>query len=183
MSDLLSVALEHEGALRKILWRHTRNWADVDDLLQDTYARLLHRSAAGVQNVRAYVMRSALNAAIEHYRHRACVPIESMADAEDLVMLGAEGFHHDIFSTHQRAVRAEDELEELVRAVKRLPVKVQQAFILIKVYGFTHQEVKERTRMTQATLERRLTDALCMLSAILGRPLSNPNYTKEGHCE
>jgi DNA-directed RNA polymerase specialized sigma24 family protein len=45
-------------------------------------------------------------------------------------------------------------------------------FVLSKVYGFTHQEIKARTRLTQATVERRLTDALHCLSAILGRDIS-----------
>ena len=40
-------ALESEGVLRAYLFRYVRNPADVDELLQETYARLLTARPSG----------------------------------------------------------------------------------------------------------------------------------------
>ena len=45
-------ALEFEGVLRACLYRYTRNNSDVDELLQEVYARLLTAGASDDPEVR-----------------------------------------------------------------------------------------------------------------------------------
>jgi RNA polymerase sigma factor (sigma-70 family) len=158
---LLTAALKHESLLRKVLWRYTRNRADVDEILQETYIRLMHRSVEGIHNVRGYAMRTAFNVAVELVRHRNVIPLELVADIDILEGLTDDALIEEVIQQHQ-------ELERLVRAVKQLPLQMQQAFVLAKVYGFSHQQIKARTRMSQRVLERRLTDAVRLVAAILG---------------
>lgn len=169
--SLLVQAFKYEGLLRALLWRLTRNQADVDELLQETYVRLLHRSTDGVRNIRGYVARAACHVASDWAQRRKVVPLELMADLSSLDVLSEAALTEDVINQHQ-------EIERLVAAVKQLPLQMQQAFILSKVYGYSHQEIKARTRMSQRVLERRLTDAVRMVSNILGHDLSTPGYDK-----
>lgn len=170
-NPLLVHALKYEGLLRSLLWRLTRNQADVEELLQETYAKLLHKSAEGIHNIRGYVCRTACHVANDWAAHRKVIPLELMADLDAMEVFSDEALAEDVIYQHQ-------EIERLVAAVKQLPLDMQQAFILSKVYGYSHQEIKARTRMTQRVLERRLTDAVRLLSGILGRDISNPAYGK-----
>jgi RNA polymerase sigma factor (sigma-70 family) len=161
VSDLLTAALEHESLLRKVLWRYTRNRADVDELLQETYIRLMDRSVEGIRNVRGYAMRTAFNVAYDHVQRRAVIPFEVLHDLDTLEDVNDEALTEEIICSHQ-------ELERVVRAVKQLPLQMQQAFVLSKVYGFSHPQIKARTKMSQSQLERRLADAIRLVAAILG---------------
>ena len=85
-------ALEIEGVLRACLYRYTRNNSDVDELLQEVYARLLVSGASDepeVRSVRAFALTIARNVAFDWLRHRQVVPIELVADLEALEARGA----------------------------------------------------------------------------------------------
>lgn len=164
-NDLLAATFEHERLIRALLYRLTRNPADVEDLLQETYARLMHKSAREVTNVRGYALRTAFRLAVDWNRARKVIPLELMADIEELEHLSGAAFTQSIVDEHEQT-------EQLLRAIKRLPVQVRRVFVLSKVYGFTHAEIRQRTRLNRATIERRLTDAVRCLSAIVGSDLS-----------
>ena len=76
----LVASLEFEGVLRACLHRYARNAADVDELLQETYAHLLAAGAAKgreeVRSIRAFALTVARNVALSWLRHRQVVPIE-----------------------------------------------------------------------------------------------------------
>ena len=61
-------ALEFESVLRACLYRYARNISDVEELLQETYARLLTAGASGepeVRSVRAFSLTVARNVAFD----------------------------------------------------------------------------------------------------------------------
>jgi hypothetical protein len=100
----LVASLEFEGVLRACLHRYARNAADVDELLQDTYAHLL---AAGsqpreeIRSIRAFALTVARNVALSWLRHRQVVPIELVADLEQLELLDERSQVDEIVNTHQ----------------------------------------------------------------------------------
>jgi RNA polymerase sigma factor (sigma-70 family) len=144
---LLSAALEHESLLRKVLWRYTRNRADVDELLQETYVRLMHCSVQGIRNVRGYVMRAAFNIAHDHVQRQKVIPFEVLHDLDTLHDISDEALTEEIICSHQ-------ELERVVRATKQLPAQMQQAFVLSKVYGFPHQEIARTKNLSNPNFSK-----------------------------
>jgi hypothetical protein len=75
-------AFESEGVLRAYLLRNVRNPADVDELLQETYARLLVADPASgaVRSVRALALPIAGNLALDWLSHRNVIPMDLVSD-------------------------------------------------------------------------------------------------------
>ena len=159
----LVASLEYEGVLRACLHRYARAAADVDELLQETYAHLL---AAGKQpreeihSIRAFALTVARNVALSWLRHRQVVPIELVADLEQLESLDENGQVDEIVTTHQ-------ELALLTQAVARLPARCRQAFTLRKVYGLSQKEIAAALEISENTVEQDLARGMRLCGATL----------------
>ena len=148
-------ALEFEGVLRACLYRYTRNNSDVDELLQEVYARLLVAASSDepeVRSVRAFALTIARNVAFDWLRHRQVVPIELVADMEALEVLDEGEQIEEIVNSHQ-------ELAMLVKTIQDLPDKCRQVFTLRKVYGYSQKEIATRLNISENTVEQHLTKA------------------------
>jgi len=148
-------ALEFESVLRASLYRYTRNTSDVDELLQETYARLLTAGAANepeVRSVRAFSLTIARNVAFDWLRHQQVVPIDLIADMEALEVLDEGAQVEEIVNGHQ-------ELAIIVKAIQSLPARCRQVFTLRKVYGYSQKEIAAELGISENTVEQHLTKA------------------------
>src|SRR5688572_28540063 len=163
MEDRYLVAsLEFEGVLRACLHRYARNAADVDELLQETYADLLAAGAAKgreeVRSIRAVALTVARNVALSWLRHRQVVPIELVADLEALELLDVTGLVDEIVNTHQ-------ELALLTRGLASLPDRCRRGFTLRKVYGMSQKEIASELNIAENAVERGLGKGMRVCSA------------------
>jgi RNA polymerase sigma factor (sigma-70 family) len=160
----LIASLEFEGVLRACLYRYARNFADVDELLQDTYTHLLAAGAAPnreeIRSIRAFALTVARNVALSWLRHRQVVSIELVADLEALELLDERGQVEEIVNTHQ-------ELALLAAAVARLPTRCRQVFTLRKVYGLSQKEIAAELGISENTVEQHLARGMRLCSAAL----------------
>lgn len=148
-------ALEFEGVLRACLYRYARNSSDVEELLQETYTRLLAAGSSDqpeIRSVRAFALTIARNVALDWLRHRQVVPIELVADLEALDVLDEGEQIEEIVNSHQ-------ELRLLAHAVSGLPRRCRQVFTLRKVYGYSQKEIAARLNISENTVEQHLTKA------------------------
>jgi len=156
-------ALEFEGVLRACLYRYARNTADVEELLQETYARLLTAGSTGepeIRSIRAFALTVARNVALDWLRHRQVVPIELVADLEAMDILDEGEQIEEIVNSHQ-------ELALLAKAVEGLPERCRQVFTLRKVYGFSQKEIAARLKISENTVEQHLTKAARRCAQVL----------------
>jgi len=148
-------ALEFESVLRACLYRYARNVSDVEELLQETYARLLTAGSSNepeVRSVRAFSLTVARNVAFDWLRHKQVVPIELVADMEAMDILDERDQIDAIVNSHQ-------ELMMLVKAVQQLPERCRQVFTLRKVYGYSQKEIAARMNISENTVEQQLIKA------------------------
>ena len=148
-------ALQFEGALRACLYRYTHNKSDVEELLQETYARLITAGASDdpeVRSVRAFSLTVARNVAFDYLRHKQILPIELVADLETLNVLDEGTQVDEIVNSHQ-------ELALLVKAIQALPDRCRQVFTLRKVYGYSQREIASRLSISENTVEQHLSRA------------------------
>jgi RNA polymerase sigma-70 factor (ECF subfamily) len=155
-SRYLVEALQCEWLLRAFLFRYVHNAADVDELLQETYARLLssqHDSGVEIRSVRAFALTVARNVALDWLRRRDVVPINLVADIAALDVLDESAQVDEI-------VNAQQELALLAECVAKLPERCRQVITLRRVYGLSQREIAQRLRIKEGTVEQLLARAV-----------------------
>lgn len=136
----------HEPALRAYLRQHFPSLADIDDLVQESYARLMRARLAGkVAEARPYLFVTARNAACDQLRRRQVISISSLAEIEGLSVV------EDRPATGEAVARAQ-EIEILRDAIAALPTRCRQVITLCKLYGLPRREVAEQLGISENTV-------------------------------
>jgi RNA polymerase sigma-70 factor (ECF subfamily) len=154
-------ALEYMPALYSAALRMTRNPADAEDLVQETYLRA-YRGFAGFEpgtNLRAWLYRILTNTYINSYRAKQRRPDErQLDDVEDLYLYRRLGAVEEAMAARS----AEDELmdlftdEEVKAALDSLPEQFRIAVYLADVEGFSYKEIAEILDVPIGTVMSRL---------------------------
>ena len=142
--------LPHEAALRAFLVAQFPALTDVDDLVQDTFARVLRAQAAGpVESPRGLLFATARNLALDAVRRRQVVSFEPMAENP-----GSPVFM-DVTDTVETVSRRQ-ELELLTEAIQALPDGCRRVFTLRAVYGLSQREIAEKLGISENTVEKQM---------------------------
>jgi RNA polymerase sigma-70 factor (ECF subfamily) len=139
--------LPHEPKLRA--WLKTRFPAvsDADDLVQETYARLMQAHATGpIACPRALLFVTARNLALNQLRHQRIERPEGAAEIDALSVA-------DEREGAPEALAQAEDFQVLIRAIQALPDRCRQIVTLRKIYGLSQKEVAERLGISEHTVE------------------------------
>ncbi len=160
-ADFSDLAMGFLPALYSAAMRMTRNTADAEDLVQETYLKA-YRAFGTFQdgtNLKAWLYRILTNTYINAYRARQRHPEESdIEDVEELYMYRRLGG----LEAAAAGRSAEDEVlerltDETVKgAVESLPEQFRIAVLLADVEGFSYKEIAEITEVPIGTVMSRL---------------------------
>lgn len=140
----------HESALRSYLRRVFPQLPDVDDVVQESYARLIRaRESGAVGHAKAFLFATARNAALDLFRRRRVVRIDGV---DDLAELGALSEQPDV----AEAVSRQQELALLAEAVRLLPTRCRQVLSLRLLYAMSHREIAAELRVSEHTVKAQL---------------------------
>lgn len=148
------LAVNEGTRLRRFLRRRVRNAADVPDLVQEVFLRLLrvprHES---IRTPEAYLMTIARHVA---QQHRLAAAPENPVDLEEVLadLRSASAGDPVLEAT---AEQCREELEETLR---RMSPKVQATFLLHRRDGLTMNEVSERLGISKPMAKKYLVKAL-----------------------
>lgn len=146
----------HESALRVYLKSRFPGVADHDDLVQETYTRLLRARMAGtVRHTRAFLFTTARNAAIDFLRRRGARPVQ-----EEIPDSGALCVLEECRTSAPEIITHEQELRILTEAVQSLPERCREAVVLRYIEGLSYREVAERMGVSQETVKTQLAKGL-----------------------
>jgi RNA polymerase sigma-70 factor (ECF subfamily) len=146
----------YSGALRM-----TRNRADAEDLVQETYLKAYrsYGSFTDGTNLRAWLFRIMTNTFINSYRSKQRRPDETdLGDVEDLYLYRNIG----TIQNSSLGRSAEESLMELLpddevkQALENLPDNFRLPVILADVEGFSYKEIAEMLDIPIGTVMSRL---------------------------
>jgi RNA polymerase sigma factor (sigma-70 family) len=137
----------HEPALRAYLQARFPTLADHDDLVQETYTRLLRAQAnGGVRYPKAFLFTAARNAAFDLFRRRGAKPTEVVTDLVELTVLEEmPGVGEQMDQSY--------ELEVLADAVRALPDRCRQVIMLRYLDGLAYKEIAEQLGISAETVK------------------------------
>ena len=154
--------IEQFRAVRRYISKVVAAPEIAEELTQEAFARLTAMNSASIQSPERLLFRTARNLAIDHVRRRAVVSFVPLGD--DLVA----GLRDETPSAEDWLL-ARDELERVGEAIKELPPKCRQVFLLLKVEGLSFQEVAAEMGLSQTMVRNYAARAVEHCQLRLGR--------------
>ncbi len=158
-TEFAEQAMQFAPQLYSSALRMTRNAADAEDLIQETYLRAYrgYNNFEEGTNLRAWLFRILTNTYINSYRARQRRPQESeLGDVEDLYL------YKRISGIDVASRSAEDTLfdlftdDEVKKALEDLPESFRLPVLLADVQGFSYKEIAEMLDVPIGTVMSRL---------------------------
>lgn len=160
---LARYVLPHEPALRAWLRGRQPPGLEVDDIVQETYARLIATEAVeAIRNVKAYTFQAARSVIATHLRRAKVVSFQNFSDMDEL------GATSDLPSPEAHAI-GHQELQRLAQAIAGLPGKVRDVFVLRRIEGLSQREVARRLQLAESTVEKHMSRGFLLLADLFGR--------------
>ena len=143
----------HEPALRAYLSKRFPTLPDHDDLVQETYSRLLRVEDPGrLVHAKAFLFTTARNAAIDLFRRRHAQPVERFDESEGLVELPLLERAPDVVESMDRRQRR----EALTAALHALPERCREVMLLRHLDGCAGKEIAARLNISLGTVKGHL---------------------------
>jgi RNA polymerase sigma-70 factor (ECF subfamily) len=155
------LAMEHMGSLYTAALRMTRNPADAEDLVQETYLKA-YRAFDSFQegtNLKAWLYRILTNTFINSYRAKKRRPDESdIDDVENLYLYRRLGGLEGASAGRSAEEEVLDHFTEaeVKDAIESLPEQFRMAVLLGDVEGFSYKEIAEILDIPIGTVMSRL---------------------------
>lgn len=139
--------LPHEQPLRSYLRQSLPTLSDVDDLVQDCFARMMRaRNTGTVRSPRPLLFAIARNA-VRDFIHRKCrAELIPITENEEFAVL-EEG------SDVVELVCRKQEIALLTEAIHALPERCREVLLLRKIKGLSQKEIAELLGIAEHTVE------------------------------
>jgi RNA polymerase sigma-70 factor (ECF subfamily) len=168
--------LPFEAELRKMLRRVCSGPAEIDDVIQETYYKILQLpSLEHVREPKGFLVRTARNIVIDRMRRDAIVSIESMANLEELDIA-------DTTPSPERVALARAELRWVIGLIANLPDRCKEVFTARRIYGLSQIETAETLHITEGIVEKETRRGMELISDMIARvgvhdvPKKAPRY-------
>lgn len=153
----------HEPMLRAWLARRFPEEGDIDDLIQESYLRILRaRLVRTIDSPKAYLFATARNVALERIRHRKVAGEFPLAEMEATPVLDEE-------PDARKTVGRSEELALLTQAIQSLPPRCRQILTLRKIYGLSQRQVAAQLGIAEHTVEAQGTIGLRKIAEFFQR--------------
>lgn len=149
----------HRPALRAWLLARFPTLPDVDDVVQETVARILRaREVAPVRSPRALLYVTARNLALDAVRRQKVVQFEAITEDSSLFEADNGG---DVLAT----LNHQQELELLSEAIQSLPDRCRKVMTLRASYGYTAKQIAGCLGVSESTVDKALAQGIRLCAA------------------
>jgi RNA polymerase sigma factor (sigma-70 family) len=136
----------HEPTLRGYLRKEFPKLTDLDDVVQESYLRLLRARIAGrLRSAPGFLFTAARHVALDLIRRRKRAGLEAISAGDEA------RFFDDGLEVAESVSRTQ-ELELLGQAIESLPLRCRQVLKLQKIYGLSHKEIAAQLHISERTV-------------------------------
>jgi RNA polymerase sigma-70 factor (ECF subfamily) len=161
-AHFLQVFLAQRSQMEALVSRRVGCRATAADLVQDLFLRFWRRPLVQVEELSTYLLRCAGNIAIDHLRSEGTrVRVNEGWQAEEPDSSGCEP---------QAAFEAGNDLRHVEAALRALPERTRQIFLLNRIHGRKYAEIAKAMGLSQSTVEKHMMRALEACKASLREP-------------
>lgn len=133
----------------------TRGKSDAEELLHAAYLRLLrYRAQQTVDNVAAFLVRTAVNIGVDNYRHDRFI-----ADVapENAGLCENSPLQDEVLASRAR-------LERVRQGLSRLTPRTREVFLMHRLDDMKYREIAERLGISQSAVEKHIAKAALFLT-------------------
>lgn len=139
--------LPHEPPLRSYLRQSLPSLPDVDDLVQDCFARIMRARKSGtIRAPRPFLFAIARNAVRDFLHRTRRVELIAITETHEFAVLEEEGDVVELICRRQ-------ELALLSDAIHALPERCREVLLLRKIKGLSQREIAELLGIAEHTVE------------------------------
>jgi len=155
--------LPHEPLIRARLKKVYVAGLDIDDVIQEMYARILSvPSMESIRYPRQYAIQTARGIIIDHLRRSQVIAIDSCGSLDQLeVALPETGV--------EERLEFRDEIQEVANVLAQLPRICRETLILRRVEGLSQREAAQRLGVSEKKAEYYLAKGALLLVNSFGR--------------
>lgn len=159
-----NVALRFRAPLRGFFARRVRDAADVEDLIQEVFLRLVGRARGEpIEKVEQYLFQTAANVLRDSGRRSVVRDGDAHESFDEIV--------HDISSeiTPERVLIGKESVGIVANALRELPERTRDIFILRTLERYKCAEIAAMLRISTRAVEQHMAKALSHLGRALER--------------
>lgn len=150
------------AALTRYFRRRIRDQTEVEDLVQDVFARIVRRdNAKPIEHLGSYVYQTAASVLADRSRRRA-------VRLEDAQVPFDPDVHGDVDIDPERIVSGREDLRTATAALLSLPERTRTIFVLRRLEGARARDVAAQLGISVSSVEKHMMRAVRHLSARLG---------------
>ena len=155
---------QHEPALRRFLHSRLVLEADCEDIAQELFAKLLaldnlaEKLSETSGNTLSYLFSIATNLIVDHKRRIVARRVDQHDIYEDDLLADEQAQQ-----TPEMIVASEQQLDAMMRLLKKLKPKCRQAFVLSRFKHKSYPEIAQQMGLSVPSVERYITIALAAL--------------------
>lgn len=174
---LTSNVLPFEAELRNMLRRVCNGPAEVDDVVQEMYFKLM--SMPEVQHIRepkGFVVRVAKNLVMDRMRRDAIVHIEAMSNLDELEL-------EDQSPSPERVAMARAELNWVMGMIANLPPRCKQVVMARRIDGLSQSETAASLGVSESVVAKEMFRGMKLISKMVSQVAMRGKDTPEDGAE
>ena len=157
-SKLAGEAAPVRGWLMQYFRRRVQNVGEIEDLVQDVFARIVARDSTDpVEHLGGYVLKTASNVLTDWIRRRS-------SHAANLHVSFEPELHGEQELGPERILGGKEELQAATMVLLRLPERTRTVFVLRRLEGWRFQDIASHLGISVSAVEKHMVRAIHQLS-------------------
>lgn len=153
--------------VQNFIARYVGNYSTAEDLTHEVFINSFKATREKeLENPRAYLFAAARNHLINHFRNRTNRCSDVTVEFDEMV-------HAGDMRAEDKRLEARDDLQQVLKAIRTLPPRAQQAFLLNRVHQLSYGEVGKRMGISPRTVENHVAKALLVCARQLAASTEN----------